>query len=288
MKNLFLLFTIVIILASLTSAACDLDIVLVNQDPSPAMPGDYVKVVFQVSGLQSPDCGTVNFWIEEDFPFSLDPGVEKQVTMRSGTYVKDYRNFFLVPYKLRVHENAVDGENEIPVKYSVSSDYESRFFLEKFNITVEDSRTDFEVHIKDYSSKTKKVVFEILNIGENDVEGFTIDFPKQENAKIYGTNRIIIGDLNSNEEDSATFEVDLEEGEIKIDISYTDQIGERRKLEKVAYFDPSYFYEAEEESTISPTISFIIGFLIPLIFFFVRSKIKKRKEKLKKHGAIRF
>jgi hypothetical protein len=188
-----------------------------------------------------------------------------------------------------VHENALDGENEISVKYSVSSDYENRFFLERFNITVEDSRTDFEVHIKDYSSKTKKAVFEVLNIGENDVEGLTVDLPKQENVRVYGTNRVIIGDLNSNEEDSATFEADLEEGEIKLDLFYTDQIGERRNLEKTASFDPSYFYEPEEEKTsISPTIAFIIGLVIPIIFFLIRSKLRKRKEKLRrKRGSIK-
>ena len=286
MKRFILLLGLLLIFP-IASAECDINIVLVNQDPYPAMPGDYVKIVFQVSGIAGSDCGKVEFELLDEYPFSLDPGVESKIVMRTGTYVKDYQNFFLIPYKLRVHEDALDGENKITVRYSFRGG--DVVFSEDFNITVEDSRTDFEIHVKDYSIKDRKAVFEILNIGENNVEGLTIDVPQQDRVRIFGTNRIIIGNLNANEEDTATFEAELAEGEIILELMYTDQIGKRRKLEKRVEFDPIYFQEQQEDqASVSPTLAFVIGVILPLVFFYVRSKLKKRKEKkLRRKGAIK-
>ena len=44
-----------LLITGLVSASCVLDTTLLNQDPYPAVPGDYVNLVFQVTGLQSID-----------------------------------------------------------------------------------------------------------------------------------------------------------------------------------------------------------------------------------------
>jgi hypothetical protein len=54
---------------------CDLTATLLNQDPYPATPDDYVKVVFKIEGLQNPNCKAVSFELMPEFPFSLDPNV---------------------------------------------------------------------------------------------------------------------------------------------------------------------------------------------------------------------
>jgi hypothetical protein len=285
MKIKILLIAVLgIFLLNSVSAACTVDVVMVNQDPYPAMPGEYVKIIFQVSGISSPDCKNLRFWVDDSFPFSLDPGVEREVIMNSGTYVKDYKDFFLVPYRVRVHENALDGDNEIATTYSFEEGTNAVSIVKKFNITVEDSRTDFEIYVKDYSSATKKLTLDILNTGSNNVEALTLDIPKQDNIDIYGTNRVVIGDLDSNEEDFAIFQADLKEGEIKVNLYYTDQIDERRQIEKSVYFDPSYFNKTISQSKgISAFWTFVIGLLIPLAFFYIRKKIKKRKEVRKRN-----
>ncbi|MEK6917575.1 MAG: hypothetical protein AABW51_01370 [Nanoarchaeota archaeon] len=209
MNKAIILFSALLLL-SFTAATCTINTVLVNQDPYPAMPGDYVKVIFQVSGISGSECSSVKFWFDDFFPFSLDPGSEREVTMKSGTYAKDYKDFFLIPYKLRVDKAALDGENEITVKYTVGGN--EAVIEKKFNITVEDSRSDFEVNIKDYSLATKKLTLDILNIGPKNVEALTLELPKQDNANVYGTNKIIIGNLDANQDDIATFDADLKQG----------------------------------------------------------------------------
>ncbi len=224
----------------ISSAACNLDVVLINQDPYPAIPGDYVDVVFQINGVDNPDCGIVKFEVKEDFPFSLDPSSENPVTIRSGTYERKYSSFFIAPYKIRVNEDALDGD--MPLEVSFSSSVGAKIEkLKSFNINVDDSRADFEIFVKNYDSTTNIMTLEVLNIGENDIEALTIEIPKQEHIEIKGPNRNIVGDLDSNEYTTADFEAISGGGNIGLNLFYTDIINVRRNVTEILVFDPEYF-----------------------------------------------
>ena len=122
-------------------------------------------------------------------------------------------HIILLPYKLRIDENALDGENPIEVYYSNKNCF--KWLIKEFDITVQDTRADFEVYVKDYDYITKELTFEILNIAETDVEALTIEIPKQDNIDIKGANRIVVGDLDSNEYTTADFEATLPEWRIR-------------------------------------------------------------------------
>ena len=53
--SIFILVIAIIFLSSNVSAVCNLDASLINQDPYPAIPGDYVTIVFQLAGVENPD-----------------------------------------------------------------------------------------------------------------------------------------------------------------------------------------------------------------------------------------
>jgi hypothetical protein len=211
MKKELIIIILIFSLGHIVSADCDLRVSLLNQDPYPATPEDYVKVVFQVTGVENPECKEVRLKLIESYPFSLDD--EKEIKIFGGTSVIEYKDVWMVPYTIRVDKNAIDGENEIEIRhtYDSGSDWSS-YTSGRFNITIEDARTDFEVFIKDYNPLTNIITFEILNIGESDVEALTIEIPKQENIEIKGANRNVVGDLDSNEYTTAEFEADSGEG----------------------------------------------------------------------------
>ena len=283
----FIVLILVMLVIPLTSAVCSLTPILVNQDPYPAQPGEIVKVVFQLDGISDPSCGLVTFEVEEEYPFTIDPSSEKKISVRSGTYTEDFKPFLLAPYNIRIDKNAIEGETPITVLYSgVGAPIES---IEKnFNIFIEDSQTDFEISIKKYTYDTKKIVFEVLNIGESDVEALTLEIPSQENIAIIGTNRVIVGNLESNEEEIADFEAEIKEGEITVKIIYTDQIGVRRSLEKTVMFSSDNFKrEAENKNLFSSSNSFLIGIAIPIIIFFIYRYYKKKKEHKRRHHLHR-
>jgi len=259
---------------------------MINQDPYPAIPGDYVKVVFQIDGLENSECGSVTFGVKEDYPIYLDPNVQNPITISSGIYQNNYGSFYLAPYKLIVDENALDGENPIEIYYSTRT---ASNVVKEFDITVEDIRADFEIHVKDYDYTTKELTLEILNIAEADVEALTIEIPKQDNIEIKGANRVVVGDLDSNEYTTADFEAILPEGEatINLNVIYTDSINARRELQKVVDFDSSYFMDRNKDKKKTPYWLFIL--IVAVIAFFVWRRIKKKKreaERRKKRGMM--
>lgn len=269
----------------MSAATCDVNVALLNQDPYPAIPGEYVKVVFQITGLENTACGTVTFGVKEEYPISLDPDTKNPITINSGTFKRDYGSSFQAPFRLRMDENALDGENPIEVYYSTA---QASNIIKQFNINVEDTRANFEINVKEYDYATRALTFEILNIEKTDVQALTLEIPKQDSITVKGTNRVVVGDLDSNEYTTADFEVILPEGEsrITLNILYTDSANVRRETQKVVDFDSSYFTGREIKKK---TPWAIIVVVVVVIAFLVWRRIVKKKreeeERRKRHSA---
>ncbi|MCA9487771.1 MAG: hypothetical protein KC516_02305 [Nanoarchaeota archaeon] len=274
-----LLLTLMIVLSSIVSAAsCDLEVSMINQDPYPAIPGDYVKVVFQVDGVSNPECGQINFELLEQYPLIFDPGQTTKKTIDSGVYHKDFSSFLIAPYKVRIDQNALNGDTPIEVRYGYGTGSGTQF-TEQFDLNIEDTRADFEIYVKNYDPISKEITFEILNTAESDIQALTIEIPQQGNINVKGSKTNIVGDLDSNDYTTATFEATPLGGEIMLKISYTDSINERRTLEKTVLFEPEYF---EGRSNGSQKVSiWLYLFIILLIVAVVRHFLRKRKAKKK-------
>jgi len=276
--SVYLVLSLVLMLTFVSAADfCDPTISLINQDPYPAIPGDYVELVFQVDGVENPDCGEMTFELKENFPISFDPLSEPKVEIKGGFYERTYGSFLIVPYKVRVDEQALDGDNPIEVVIT-SKDVEGSIFeVKEFQLNVEDSRVDFEIFIKNYDPLTKIITLEILNTGKSDIEALTIEIPKQDHIEIKGPNRNIVGDLDSNEYTTAEFEAMSEGGNIDLEIIYTDTINVRRSVQKTIIFTPEYFEGRNgDEGTSAWTYIIILVVIIGVIWWWR----KKRKHRL--------
>jgi hypothetical protein len=255
------------------AATCTLTTQLINQDPYPAIPGDYVKLVFQVKGVENPECGKVTVDLKETFPFSLEPGQTNPVTITSGTFERSYNSFLILPYKIRVDENALDGDTPI----EILTKREGFTFLNNFTINIDDTRSDFEVFIKDYKPLTKIMTLEILNTGKNNVRALTIEIPKQKHIEVKGANRNIVGDLDSNEYSTADFEIASAGGDIQLNLYYTDSISIRRNINKTITFDSGYFENRASDAKSSSSMYIIIGVVIIIIAIIIFRRYKRRK-----------
>jgi hypothetical protein len=275
-KSVMILYALVLF-SFLASAACNLDATLINQDPYPAVPGDYVKLIFQVTGINNPECGTVSIELLEKYPISFDPEDSPIVRASGGVYERDYSSYLVAPYKVRVDKDALNGENKIEVKYG-TGDLVGSYLLKSFNLEVENTYADFEIYVKDYDSKTNTITFEILNIAKADVEALTLEIPKQENIQILGSKIEIVGDLDSNEYTTADFTAIPKQGEIKIKISYSDSINERRILEKNVVFDPEYFLSSEDKTKRAWYVYLIYAIVIGAVVYYFYIRRKKKKE----------
>lgn len=278
-KSVVISLLFLLVLFPLASAVCNLEVSMINQDPYPAIPGESVKVVFQIDGVSDSDCGNVQFNVKESYPFTIDPESTNPLVINSGIYAKRYSSFYVAPYKIRVDENALKGDTPIEVSYSSSLTGEK---LQDFNIYVEDTKADFEIHVKDYNYATKTLTLEILNIEDVDVEALTLEIPKQENIEVKGTNTVVVGDLDSNEYTTADFEGSLEDGEIDINVIYTDSANVRREITKTIEFDSSYFTGlTRDQKSVSIWVYIIILGVVG--FFGWRWYKKHKKKKMQQH-----
>jgi hypothetical protein len=273
----FILFFAALVLPTISAIPCDLGVSMINQDPYPAIPGDYVKIVFQIEGLSNPECGVVDFELKENYPFSLDPNVSSALSINAGTYSRSYSSFYLATYKLRVNENALNGNNPIEVVYSNKYGVD---LIKEFDIYVEDTHADFEVHVKDYNPLTGELTFEILNIADVDIEALTIEIPKQENIQIKGANIKIVGNLDSNEYTAADFEAIPKSGEINMTLIYTDSINVRREINKTVVFDSDYFNDRNGSNKKQQVWLYVI--IVLVVAWFVWRQVKKNKAKKKR------
>jgi hypothetical protein len=271
----FMFFTIGNISAATN---CAVGVSIVNQEPYPATPGEYVEVVFQITGVQYTNCPDITFELKEKFPFSLDPGVQNTITIKSGTFTSDYADVYILPYKIRVDENALDGISKLSIAYERGD----LAVHEDFEINIEDSLADFEIFVKDYNAGTRELTFEILNIADVDVEALTLEIPKQENVEVKGANRIVVGDLDSNEYTTADFEAILsKETDINVTIIYTDLTNVRRTISKTVHFDPFYFSGLARDQKAQPIWLYIVIVLAIAAYIWYRVKKHKKKKKLK-------
>jgi len=264
----------------LASAACDLDVKLLNQDPYPAVPNDYVKLVFQLEGLDSPECNDVTFELLSDYPIEFNPGETGFRTFRKLDFIKDYESNLLIPYEVRINEQALDGANPIEVRVQSRGDAP---VTKTFDLEVDDVRAEFEVSVKDYSYATNEITLEVLNIEAADIEALTIEIPKQDIITVKGSNRVIVGDLDSNEYTSADFEASLSDGEFIVNLIYSDKINERRTVQVPVYFDSSYFTnrKADQPKPMGVGTYIFWGIVASLAGYWVYRKVKKSKAKKK-------
>lgn len=258
-------------------ATCKLDVSLLNQDPYPAVPGDYVKLVFQVGGIDGADCSDITFNLLSDYPIEFNPGESGARTFKRVNYVKDYESNLLIPYEVRINKDALDGTNLIEIR---AQSRNSAPVLKTFNIEVSDVRADFEVYVKDYNYKTNEMTLEVLNIGSSDIEALSLEVPKQDSIEIKGANKIVVGDLDSNEYTSAEFEASPLDGEFKINLIYSDTINTRRTTEETVSFDSSYFTNRKaDEKTTSVWTYVIYGLIGVVILYWVFKRRKNNKRK---------
>ena len=119
----------------------------------------------------------------------------------------------------------------------------------------------------------------ILNTAKVDIEALTLEIPKQDNIEVKGSKINIVGDLDSNEYTTASFEAVPKEGEINLLVSYTDSINERRTLEKNVLFEPEYFQDRNGDQK-SISIWFYLFWILVIalvIYYFYKRAKKKRK-----------
>jgi hypothetical protein len=276
-KGLMLVLLMIAFATSFVFADCNLDVQLVNQDPDPAVPGDYVRLLFQVSGIAGTECGEISFEILDNYPIRFDPDFNPVKTFSAGTFARGFSSTKTIPYKVRIDPDALDGDAEIEILYSTKGSKSFRI-SKLFDIRIEEVKADFQVFIRSYNYDTRRLTLEVLNTGKNDVRSLVLTIPSQENVRVLGGNKNIVGDLDSNDYTSTDFEALPEDGIIVVELEYTDKTGERRQAQAEIVFESERFEHTIPDNSARNRNLIIIAVLV--LAFIVWRVLKKKKKKL--------
>jgi hypothetical protein len=320
MKKILYLLTVLSILSSLTlvesasvfntaSGVVFIDMsylqfTLVNQNPSSADPGGYVDLLFKIENWGTESAENVTFELLPTYPFSLDPGVSTVNNIGTINSLQRGDDAYLIRYKLKVDKNALNGNNEIKLKYSDGGG--SSYSIVTFNVSVSNPRTDFDIVVQDSTTLA------IANIGSNTAYSVVVKIPQQENFRVTGTSASIIGNLNAGDYTLATFQmvsttsianvsnisrrmpptgafnVSTSGGKnLTVEISYTDLLGIRRTVQKEVSFDSvsesaKSIIQASQSSTSiigNNGLTYIIIGVSGIVVVVAFLKIRKRKKK---------
>jgi len=276
---LICLFAVFTVLSFVSATGCDISTSLISQDPYPAIPGDYVKLVFELSGVNNPSCQGSMFEIAPEYPFSSDPGQNLAVNVNEISFIDNFKQTVIVPYKLRVDKDAVDGDAVIKTKLTVGTTDTSKYSFENFNVSVKDVRANFDVILNDYSYATNNFVIGIVNVGKNDAESLIVSIPEQVNIVVSGASEKVIGSLASNDDTTVSFSATPKAGPINITLSYNDKTNNRRTLDTQIVFQTGAFDNTKASTGKSATYYAVIILIILVVVYLVYRHYKKNKKK---------
>jgi len=259
----------------------------VNQNPTSAVTGEYVNLLFKIENWGTKNAENVTFELLPQYPFSLDPSVSAKKDLGTIAAMQRGDNAFLVKYKLKVDKDAVEGENEIKIRYSYGNDNS----VQTYNVSVSNSRTDFDVIAQDSTTLA------IANIGSKVASSVILRIPDQQNFRVNGTSATILGNLNAGDYTLAAFQIlpirssnnSTVGNNLIVEVSYTDTLGIRRTVQKNVQFGFEFssgfgnitdrFAQRSQTQTFSNGILYIIIGAVGIIVIVVLIKIRTRKKK---------
>lgn len=222
-KNLIILTMVFLMCISFVNAsyfdAPQVKVTVLNQDPDPVNSGEVVEVRFKVenTGKQTME----DFVIEllPDYPFSLYSGTAQRNYGRLRSD-QDGRDSIIVDYKLRIDEDAIEGDNEIGLRYTygkvgkwwvIKEDLMIDIDVEEINFQVGSLQTEPTRLVSD--TEDAKLSIELQNIGDGKAENVITQIILPEGFKAtYGYSDISnLGIIDAESSKTATFYIDVDE-----------------------------------------------------------------------------
>jgi len=234
----------------------NVQITLLNQNPDPAEPGEYVELRFNVvnNGAQ---VSKAKFEIMPEFPFTVVSESVYEIEEFKGSG----KNSYTLYYKLKVSEDAVEGDNNIKLRFMLSNGnwviagpFSVRVKTHDAVLNVESIKTEperispgqeanLEIKLKNWADSLLKDV------------NVKLDLSSQDFSPIGTTNERTFSSIDAKESVVLNFKIVVDSNaevrvhQIPIEISYYDEEGtEYSKNVTIGVYlegEPEYFLNLE-------------------------------------------
>ena len=91
---------------------------LISQNPDPIEPGGYVELRFKIENIGADYAKNLVFELIPEYPFELDKGISAEKRLGDMYIQQVDEDAYIVYYKVRVDKDAIDGNNQIKLRYS--------------------------------------------------------------------------------------------------------------------------------------------------------------------------
>ena len=222
---------------SLYPSAPDIQISLQKQEPDPVEPGRMVKLRFSVENLGLNGVDNLVIEVLPEFPFSLYPGEKQRKVVGRLNGLSTDENAAFVEFKLLVDPAAVEGENELKLRYKYSGSGWIEPDAFEINVRTRDAILDVKVNsFPDPIPPGKKATlfFKLFNGADSAFENIKVSIGLDASVPFVPYGGILEKNLYRLEENSSktiSFEVvalpDAEAGAYKlpVNITFEDESG---------------------------------------------------------------
>ncbi|MFC1685571.1 COG1361 S-layer family protein [Nanoarchaeota archaeon] len=294
MKKLIFLVLAMLLSTSLVMAlefsGPDIQVTLLNQDPDPVRQGDIVEVRLKVENSGAETADNVQIQISPQYPFSIYSGssIKDIGTLRA---LQSGADSVIVDFKLKVDEDAAEGDNELEVKLRVGQDQWLVYDEDDFVIDIEDYEfPEIKVYVKDSTVNSAgqkgEVVLEIANTDIEDVKFLQLTLlPSADYDLLSASNYVYLGDVDSDDTESEEFEIYINPGVsenlmIPVQLEYEDSNEKEYTKEfmpKLRIFNgkdsKKFGLDAGKSSSV---VVIVLAVLAVAIYFYWRRKRKKK------------
>jgi len=212
------------------------------QDPDPVEPGKEVEASFKIEN-NGTTANSVVFEILPEYPFSLVPGETASKAIGTIGTSQNSKQSVIVRFKLKVAQDAIDGNHEIKVRYK-GEGFDSWTIIENLNIKVQSrdaiigvekflaeppvvapgSKAKLTIILRNYATSLLKDIKVVLELGKSGDEVTPF-------SPVGSTNEKVLAYIRPESSEPVEFEIIADPDalsksyKIPISIKYSDSLG---------------------------------------------------------------
>ncbi len=277
-------------------------------EPYPVNPGQWFDLWVKVQNTGQNDAPNVEFNLLTDKVFENVDSPTKDFGLIAGTnnaykYQRQLgdtqieANQIIMKFRVKVADNAPEGQSILNLQMTTNN---NSVLNSQYQIPIEIAKTRTDFSLITQQSSSQGTSFAIANTGENPASAVIVSIPDQEGVRISGPKSSIIGNLNTGDFTSVTFQILPQNGvkTIKMDVAYTDTANVRTVEEENVSIDMGVPFNSTRiggtgtfsrtsTSSSSSTFNFstlmyiILGAVIGVGVMVVRRKMKGAKHENK-------
>ena len=237
MKNnkRYLMATLVVVLLAVPmivqGATSEITFLVTSYDPAPAESGEYVDIWIKATNTGDIEARNFTVRFESNYPFSLDPTEEAERNYMRLGMTED----IVMKFKVRVDEDAIEGTNQIKLRYTTDG---MNWFEQKLDISISTEKPNLVLgSVTSDPSKIKpgdsgvELNVQIQNIGDDNAQNVKtrmILLQGFDPSESY-SDESNLGTVSAGSSGTATFYIDVDKnvavGEYfaDLEIQYTEE-----------------------------------------------------------------